>query len=73
MFPTDRGSHMPIDSTALSSLSATLDDLTRRLGQLAKEAEEDDEDRGELLEVERQLQIAGRRLDKLLRRAARRA
>lgn len=63
---------MPIDSTALSSLSATLDDLTVRLGQLATEADEDDEDRGELLEIERQLQIAGRRLDKLLRRATRR-
>lgn len=64
---------MPIDSTALSSLSATLDDLTERLGQLAMDAHEDDEDRGELLEVQRQLQIAGRRLDKLLRRTSRRA
>ncbi len=62
---------MPIDTTALSSISATLDDLTNRLGQLAREANEEDEDRGELLEVERQLQIAGRRLDKLLRRATR--
>lgn len=62
---------MPIDATALSSLSATLDDLTQRLGQLAREADEEDEDRGELLEIERQLQIAGRRLDKLLRRASR--
>lgn len=62
---------MPIDTTALSSLSATLDDLTRRLGQLALDANEDDEDRGELLEIERQLQIAGRRLDKLLRRSSR--
>lgn len=63
---------MPIDTTALSSLSATLDDATQRLGQLAREADEEDEDRGELLEVERQLQIAGRRLDKLLRRTSRR-
>ncbi len=62
---------MPIDATALSSLSATLDDLTQRLGQLARDADEEDEDRGELLEVERQLQIAGRRLDKLLRRTSR--
>ncbi|MEL6984733.1 MAG: hypothetical protein AAFO29_20060 [Actinomycetota bacterium] len=62
---------MPIDTTALSSLSATLDDLTRRLGQLALDADEEDEDRGELLEIERQLQIAGRRLDKLLRRSSR--
>jgi len=64
---------MPIDATALSSLSATLDDLTQRLGQLARDADEEDEDRGELLEVERQLQIAGRRLDKLLRRTSRRS
>lgn len=62
---------MPIDTTALSSISATLDDLTTRLGQLARDAHEDDEDRGELLEIERQLQIAGRRLDKLLRRSSR--
>lgn len=63
---------MPIETTALSSLSATLDDVTQRLGQLARAADDEDEDRGELLEVERQLQIAGRRLDKLLRRTSRR-
>ncbi len=68
----DRGPDMPIDNTALSSLSATLDDVTTRLRDLALVADEEDEDRGELLEVERQLQIAGRRLDKLLRRASRR-
>ena len=64
---------MPIDSTALSSLAATLDDLTVRLGHLAAGGDDDDEERGELLEIERQLQIAGRRLDKLVRRATRRA
>ncbi len=64
---------MPIDSTALSSLSATLDDRTSRLGHLAAGGDEEDEERGELLEIERQLQIAGRRLDKLVRRATRRA
>lgn len=63
---------MPIDSTALSSLSASLDDITRRIGQLAAEADEDDDDRGELIEVERQLETASRRLDKLLRQASRR-
>ncbi|MEM9561235.1 MAG: hypothetical protein AAGA93_01370 [Actinomycetota bacterium] len=63
---------MPIDATALSSLSATLDDLTSRLGQLAAQADEDDDERGELLEVERQLLTANRRLEKLLRRASRR-
>lgn len=64
---------MAIDATALSSLSASLDDLTTRLGQLANEANEDDDERGELLEVERQLGTAARRLEKLLRRAARRS
>ena len=63
---------MAIDATALSSLSASLDDLTTRLGQLANEANEDDDERGELLEVERQLGTASRRLEKLLRRASRR-
>ncbi len=63
---------MPIDNTALSSLSASLDDITRRIGRLATDADEDDDDRGELLEVERQLETANRRLDKLLRRASRR-
>lgn len=62
---------MSIDRTALSSLSATLDDLTQRLGQLAGEAAEEDDDRSELLEIERQLQTAGRRLGKVLRRASR--
>ena len=62
---------MPIDHTALSSLSSSLDDLTRRLGGLARDGDEDDDDRGELLEVERQLQTAGRRLEKILRRRSR--
>ena len=62
---------MTIDHTALNSLSSSLDDLTRRLGDLARGGDEDDDDRGELLEVERQLQTAGRRLEKILRRRAR--
>jgi hypothetical protein len=62
---------MPLESTVLSSLSASLDDLTRRLGDLARDSDEDDDDRTELLEVERQLQTAGRRLEKILRRASR--
>jgi hypothetical protein len=63
---------MPLDSTALSSLSASLDELTSRLRNLAEAGEEEDEDRGELLEVERQLRTAARRLEKIVRRASRR-
>jgi len=63
---------MPLDSTALSSLSASLDDLTSRLRNLADTGDEEDEDRGELLEVERQLRTAARRLEKIVRRASRR-
>lgn len=62
---------MPIDHTALNSLSSSLDGLTSRLGELARDSDEDDDDRGDLLEVERQLQTAGRRLEKILRRRAR--
>ncbi len=64
---------MPLDATALSSLSATLEDVTTRLGQLADQTDEDDDERGELLEVERQLLTANRRLEKLLRRTSRRS
>ena len=62
---------MPLDSTALSSLSASLHDLTNRLGQLASVGGEDEDDRNELLEVERQLQTAWRRLEKIVLRASR--
>lgn len=63
---------MTIDKTALSSLAASLDELTRRLAELSSTAEEDDDDRSELNEIERQLQTAGRRLDKVVHRSRRR-
>jgi len=62
---------MPLDKNALSSLSASLDDLTVRLGEVAREAGEDDDALIEVLEVERQLQTAVRRLTKILRRVER--
>lgn len=62
---------MAIDQNALSSLSATLGDMTSRLGEVARAADGDDEALIELLEVERQLQTAGRRLEKILRRISR--
>ncbi len=63
---------MPLDQNALSSLSASLDDLTTRLGEVARQAGDDDDALIDVLEVERQLQTAGRRLTKILRRVDRR-
>ena len=62
---------MPLDKNTLSSLSSSLGDLTSRLGEVARAAESDDEALIELLEVERQLETAGRRLEKILRRVSR--
>ncbi len=55
---------MPLDVNALESLSASLDDLVRRLGSIAREAGDDEEIGVELREVERQLETASRRLVK---------
>lgn len=59
---------MPLDTSALGSVSLSLEDLLQRLRQLAAETHEDDEIAGELREVERQLDMASRRLQKALRR-----
>jgi hypothetical protein len=61
---------MPLDVNALDSISATLDELTTRVGQLADGASDDDA-LLELREVERQLQTCGRRLAKVVRQARR--
>ena len=62
----------PIDQSALSSLAASLEEVTTRLGEVARAADGEDEGaQQEVLEVERQLQTAGRRLDKVLRRLSR--
>ncbi len=58
---------MALDRIALSSLAATLEDLVSRLGTLAAEADDDEEGALELLEVERQLLTASRRLTKATR------
>ncbi|MEM7272924.1 MAG: hypothetical protein AAF547_07605 [Actinomycetota bacterium] len=63
---------MPLDNNALSSLSASLDDLTARLGGVARDADVEDDAVLEVLEVERQLQTAGRRLEKIVHRLSRR-
>lgn len=62
---------MPLDNNALSSLAASLDDLTNRLGEVARQAGDDDDALIDVLEVERQLQTACRRLTKILRRIER--
>ncbi|MEM7325498.1 MAG: hypothetical protein AAF531_20595 [Actinomycetota bacterium] len=63
---------MTLDRNALSSLSASLDDLTRRLGEVARQAGQDEDSVLEVLEVERQLTTAGRRLGKIVHRLGRR-
>lgn len=59
---------MTLDRNALSSLSASLGDLTTRLGEVARQAGEDEDSVMEVLEVERQLSTAGRRLEKVVHR-----
>jgi hypothetical protein len=60
-----------IDFTALASLATSLEDLTRRIGDLAAAGHDDDDERLDLLEVERQLQTTSRRLEKIVRRGRR--
>jgi hypothetical protein len=59
---------MTVPVSALSSVASSLDDLVRRVKATADELGSDDEVGAELLEVERQLQAAVRRLSKLSRR-----
>jgi hypothetical protein len=55
----------------LSSAASLLDDLTRRVGRLATDAADHDDDlvAGELFEVERSLTAASRRIDRLISNA----
>jgi len=59
---------VPLDSSALGSVSLSLEDLLQRLRDLTAQTHEDDEIASELREVERQLDMASRRLQKALRR-----
>ena len=59
---------MPLDTSALGSVSLSLEDLLMRLRELATDTNEDDEIGSELREVERQLDMASRRLQKAVRR-----
>ncbi|MDH4279908.1 MAG: hypothetical protein OEW83_17700 [Acidimicrobiia bacterium] len=58
---------MAIDYHLLSSLSSTLEDVVRRLGEVARSADDDNDPVIDLLEVERQLTTASRRLAKITR------
>lgn len=62
---------MGLDANALGSISSSLDELVRRIGNLATEAQDDDDALSELREVERQLQTSSRRLTKIVRRLSR--
>lgn len=62
---------MALDKHALSSLSASLDELINRIGEVAREADSEDEAMVDVLEVERQLTTAGRRLEKIVHRLGR--
>ncbi len=57
-----------LNSSALESLALSLRDMVDRLHDLASEVQEDDDIGSELREVQRQLHMASRRLDKSLRR-----
>lgn len=58
---------MAIDYHLLSSLSSTLEDVVRRLGEVARSADDDNDPVIDLMEVERQLTTASRRLAKITR------
>jgi hypothetical protein len=59
---------MNASGSSLSSVASSLDDLVRRVKATAEALGPDDEVGAELVEVERQLQAAVRRLTKLTRR-----
>ncbi len=58
---------MAVDYHLLSSISATLEDVVRRLGEVARSADDDNDPVIDLIEVERQLTTASRRLAKISR------
>lgn len=55
-------------TSSLSSVASSLDDLVRRVRATAEALGPEDDVGAELIEVERQLQAAVRRLSKLTRR-----
>lgn len=59
---------MTASGSSLSSVASSLDELVRRVRTTADELGPEDEVGAELIEVERQLQAAVRRLGKLTRR-----
>lgn len=65
---------MPADTAELSSISSTLEQLVRRVAEMAKRAETTGEDdlAAELFAVERALEGAERRISRMLQRDRRR-
>lgn len=59
---------MSVSPSSLSSVAATLDELVRRVRAAADAFGPDDDVGAELIELERQLQAAERRLSRLTRR-----
>jgi hypothetical protein len=59
---------MPTDLAELSSIASSLDQITRRVGEMAEKANDQGEETvsGELFSVERALQGATRRLGRLV-------
>lgn len=62
---------MPLDVSALGSLSSSLDELAGRLDQLARECGPDDDTGIELRDVHRAMEASARRLAAILRQASR--
>jgi len=58
---------MPTDRAELSSIASSLDQITRRVGAMAEQADDGGEETvsGELFSVERALKVATRRLERL--------
>ncbi len=60
---------MAIDVSALGSIELSLEEVIDRLRDVSRDLDDDDEVGSELREVERQLHMAFRRLEKATRRA----
>jgi len=59
---------MPIDTNALGSIAASLEDLNKHLSELIQSSGEDDDSIVEILEVERHLETSARRLTQIMRK-----
>lgn len=60
---------MSVDVSALGSIARSLEELVERLRDVSRDVDEEDEVGSELREIERQLDMSSRRLQKTTRRA----